>query len=448
MTPLLFVLACGPDTDPPRPVRLDPASFGPKVGTTPDFYGFVPRNLLWISIDTFRRDTLALHGGTGLTPFLDGLEGAGYALTEHHTASNWTFAGTTGNLLGRTHEENGFMPKLSNADRLPFPDGTPMLPDWLRPEGFYSVVVSSNSWYGPEWKSTQAFDEELLPPNAGALNVAAEGIQRIQAAKADGLADRWFLHLHIKEPHAPYNPPEEYLDGLDALPEVEWDLSDKDEHYSLLAEWPTLSAEDQALITQHLRVRYEAELAYTDDLVESMWIDLLSAGMLDDTLLMVWNDHGEGFFEHDTQGHAYKLYPEENMGVMFFWAFNIVQGRWSEPTAAADLAPSVLSLFGIDNPPEVTGLALGTAAADRPVFASTVARLSPRNAVRMGDYRLEYSWDGRAWLYDVVNDPVQANDLLAAEPDIAAELWGQLEPQVALGEPLSPEFAQIPPPIP
>jgi arylsulfatase A-like enzyme len=260
--------------------------------------------------------------------------------------------------------------------------------------------------------------------------------------------DNWFLHLHIKEPHAPYNPPDEYLDGLDALPEVPWDLADKDEHYGLLADWPTLAPEDQDLILQHLRVRYDGDLVYTDDLVESMWIELLAAGLLEDTLLVVWNDHGEGFFEHDTQGHAYKLYPEENAGVLFFWAFNIVQGEWNEPTSSIDLAPTLLGLQGIEVPSMVTGVALGEAAPDRPVFSSTVSRLVPRQAVRMGDRRLEYSWDGRAWLYDVLNDPAQTTDLFDAEPDVAAELWSALEPQVALAGPLVTEFASVPPSFP
>ncbi len=439
---MAFLSGCGEGEPTPPPVPVNPADYGDPIGTTPNFYGFVPKNLLWISVDTFRRDSLKAYGGTGLTDFLDGLHDSGYALTEHQTLSNWTFAGTTGNLLGRTHEENGFEPRLSNEFREPMPEGTPMLPDWLRPSGFYSIVVSSNSWYSPEWRSTQGFDEEWLPTNAAALNISAEGITSLESARNAGLVDRWFLHLHIKEPHAPYNPPVEFLSGLEELADVPWDLANKDEQYQAIAEWGSMTEAEQDLLLKHLRVRYDGELQWTDNLLEAMWIDVAAAGLLEDTLVVVWNDHGEGFFEHGYQGHAYQLGPEENDGLMLFWAKNIVQGTWNEPTSAIDLAPTLLKLYGIDVPAEVTGIPVSEAAYDRPIFSSTVTRLLPRQAVRMGDYRMEYSWSGAVDMYDRAADPTETTDLYDPADPIAQALWAALEPQVVLSAPLVTDLAQ------
>ncbi len=440
---LSFLVACKDDDDDGGllTVVTDPEEeFGPKIGTTPNFYGKVPKNLLWVSIDTFRRDHLGRWGNQDLTDFMDDMVDHAFVADAHHTCSNWTYAGTTCNLLGRTHEEDGFQPKLSGTYKEPMPEGTKMLPDWLRPAGFHSIVVSSNSWYSPEWKSTQGFDEEYLPSNGAAMAVANEGISRLQTALDSGVAsERWFLHLHIKEPHAPYNPPESYLDGIEELPAIEWDLSNKDEQYALLAEYPTMTAAEQDALQQHLEFRYAAEVAYTDDLVADMWKEFQKADMLEDTLVVFWNDHGEQMWEHANQGHAYKLNGEENLGFLWFWAQNVVADVWTEPTSSIDVAPTLLNLYGIDIPLEVTGLPIGQAEPDRAIFASTDSRLVPRHMVRKGDYRMEFSYDGQLWMYDLASDPGETDDVFDVADPLAQELWDALEPQVLLGQPLMSE---------
>ena len=52
-----------------------------RVGTTPDFYESVPKNILMISVDTFRRDHVGVLSDSGtpsLTPHLDTLANTGF----------------------------------------------------------------------------------------------------------------------------------------------------------------------------------------------------------------------------------------------------------------------------------------------------------------------------------------------------------------------------------
>ena len=68
----LVVVGCGPAG--PR----TPADYGGvPTDTFPQFYGQVPRNIVMISMDTFRRDRLDRYGSEGVNPFLTAIAEAG-----------------------------------------------------------------------------------------------------------------------------------------------------------------------------------------------------------------------------------------------------------------------------------------------------------------------------------------------------------------------------------
>ena len=443
-TMMACLAACAPadvaDPTPTVPVSDWTPVQATKTDTVPQFWGQVPSNLLFISLDTFRKDKVAAHGGTGLTPFLDQLMAEGFVLDDHQQCSNWTYASTTCTLLGRTNVENGFMPKLSSVYREPVPDGTPFLAHWLKGAGFYSVLVSSNSWLSEEWNNDQGFDESELPGNRNATNCFEVGVNRVLDAHMRGdITDRWFLHLHFKEPHPAYSPPDDYLTGLEGLEDVPWDLDSYDAHYESLYSYDLLSEEERALLEAHLQVRYDGEVAYLDDQLRDMFDVLQDYGMLHDTLVVFWTDHGEQFWEHGDQGHAYSLHGEENDGIAFFWSQNIVADTHTAPTSAIDLVPTVLGLYDQPIPAEVTGYPVGEAPPDRPRFGESEARVGPVQSVTVGGVKLQFWWDGELNLYDRNVDPLESKDLYDPEDPRVAELWALLEPMVRRAEPLIDE---------
>ncbi len=430
--PLIAVVGCGSGSvDVGQPPGSDVGTAViPTTPTVPSFYVRVPNNVLMISMDTFRKDHLGRYGG-GFTPFLDELVEQGFALDDHQQCSNWTYASTTCTLLGRYNLDAGFMPKLSSAGREPVPDGTPFLATWLADAGYYTILVSSNSWLSEEWGNDQGYLESELPDNRNATNCYEHGLERLEGAIAAG-ADPWFLHLHFKEPHPAYDPPDDYLAALDDLPPVAWDLGAYDAHYDSLYAYDGLSDADRALLEAHLRVRYEGEVRYLFD-------DLDDRGLLDDTLVVFWTDHGEQFWEHGDQGHAYALTGEENDGLAFFWSKGIVPGVWSEPTVSIDLAPTLLSLMGQPVPAEMTGKVLGEADARRPRYAASEARIGPVQSVTQEGWKLQFWWSGELDLYDRRLDPHETQDQYAEGHPMVAELWPLLESRVELMEPLVPE---------
>lgn len=403
--------------------------------TIPSFKGHVPKNLLVFSIDTFRKDRLGKYDADGdLTPFLSQLMDEGFTLDEHMTCANWTFMGVGCTMNGRYNEENGFIPELGGM-KASMPDG-PQVASVLGDLGLYPILLTGNSWFSSQWNMAQGFQEEELTGGA-AVNIYNEGQRRLTDAVLRGaVQDGWYLHVHVMEPHAPYAPPAEYLTEVEELPVIPWDLSIKDEHYDAGSAWPGLTEYERDLLDQHMQLRYNGEIAYLDDQFRTIWADLTARGLLEDTLVVFWNDHGEQFWEHGNQSHAHKIHAEENDGFMFFWAQNIIPGTWTGPTSQIDFLPTLHKLYGGETlPPEITGLPLGEAPEDRARFALTSARRNTIQAVRKDQYKMLFTWaTGKVELFDVEADPTEQVDLYDPTDPIALELWDLLRPRVELAD--------------
>jgi arylsulfatase A-like enzyme len=426
---LLAGLACNPP-DVEDSVLPDHPT-GKTVGVPPlEFYDRTPKNVIFLSIDTFRKDHLGVHGNLkGITPFLDTIAGEGVVLDDHLQCSCWTFASTTCTLAGRYNFDRGHLPRLNGTDeqRPKVAEGTPFLSTWLGEAGYYSILVSGNDWLSKTWGNAQGFNE-VLKPGGMADAVYDTGSKAMREAIDRGQADKWFMHLHFMEPHAAYDPPEDNIIGEENVEPWPGNLTDRPTHYEARDEWPQMLPAEQALLEANLRLLYEAELRTIDERLEGIWNNLEAEGYLDDTLVVIWNDHGEQFWEHEHQTHAFELFGEENDGFAIFWSRNIVPGRWSGPTASIDLVPTILDLVGAPIPAEVTGIKIGTAPEDRVRYGEALARSGGVTSVTKEGLKLHYRWTGKITFYDRNVDPIEQNNVYSVDDPRVLELWSYLRP--------------------
>lgn len=403
-----------------------------QVGTDVlSFRGRVPKNLLFLSIDTLRRDHLGAHGGVDTTPFLDSVASEGVVMNDHHQCSDWTFGGMTCTLAGAYDNDRGHLTRLNGGEkqRPPVPKGTPFLATWLGRAGFRTAGVTSNKHFSADRGNSNGYEKFKNPPGEGKV-AGSKGLSLLSKL-LKGNDDPWFLHLHLSEPHAPYKAPDKYNIGLDELEPYPENLKNKDTHYDERRQWPDMSQEDQDFLEAHLRLAYAGQVREADAIIEDLWMDYDDKCWLDDTLVVVWNDHGEAFWEHGAQTHAYNLTGEENDGILFFWSKNIVAGVYDGPTSAIDLVPTLLDLYGLEIPKQVTGLPIGTARADRPIFAQTIARNGAVQAVTKLGYKLQYHWNsGALRMWNRAEDPLERDNIFSTSSDVAQDLWSELRPEV------------------
>ena len=410
------VVDTGPTTEPPP---------GPVL----QFDGPVPKNVLWLSIDTLRKDHWGAYGDVDALPFLNSKLNEGLNLTDAKQCTNWTWAGTTCGMSGANNVDNGYIPCLCSQDGDRALDSIKYIAEVFSDENWSTTLVTTNGWLDPDWNNTQGFDSVVRQGGQRASVVLEKGLEQLEIIAVSD--NPWFLHLHFYDPHAPYNPPEEYLGALDELEEVPWDLANRDQQYDARDDWPTMEPELAALLEAHLRTRYAAEVRYMDDAFAEWWDIYDAQGYLDDTLVVVWADHGEAFWEHGRQTHAQTLYNEENDVTVYFWAKNLQAGTFSGPASIIDVAPTVLDAQGIDIPTSWTGVPLQHIEDDRIRYNGTNAREGIIQSIIRDEERILFYWrSGLIEVTDASTDESETINLYDPNSTQTLELWSLLLPRV------------------
>lgn len=450
MAPLLSLalMSCNPNEGSADAVEPTPTQTGETTGTFPAFYGTPPQNLLIISIDTLRPDHLTRYGDSrALMPFFDGLFEQGVALDAHQSCSNWTYPGSQCAMDGYSALDLGQIPDFT---RTPLPD-RPTLASTLADAGYTTVLATAKSWLGTDTNACHGFQEVIEESDVMARTIYPSGrdalLDRIEGSEAP-----WLLHVHFVEPHTPYSAPDSYVTGLEDLTPVDVDFTDQVDIRASCEDWDTLSEAEQDNLRSHLTLRYAGELRHFDEQLAGIWAELADLGLLQDTLVVFWSDHGEQFFERGLCTHARDLNREESDAVGLLWASNIVPGAVDIPTSHTDLAPTILEILGIDAPDEMTGTPLSQLDPDRAVHSYTDGNRGIIQTLVRGDLKLMYHWgEGsqpsydltmQKLLYNLAEDPGEQVNLYDSEdPDVIA-LWALLMPEVermdALREGISP----------
>jgi hypothetical protein len=158
---------------------------------------------------------------------------------------------------------------------------------------------------------------------------------------------------------------------------------------------------------------YKNALLYGDASMALLLDGLRTRGLFDQTLFVVFGDHGEAFGQHPRNfGHTFFAF-DENVRVPLLLSIpgvTMAPLRSTRVASVVDIGPTILSLLGLRVPPEFEGLSL-LRGPDRMAFFFTDYALG-WVGLRDGcwKYLLEVE-AGRSRLFDVCVDPRETNDL-------------------------------------
>ena len=396
-----------------------------------------PKNLLVISLDTTRRDWFERFGGPAPTPNIDALFDAGVLLEDHRSCSNWTWTSMVCVQASQQEHALGWLAVGAETLEGPPPEVV-MGDDVLQGLGWRTLLVSSNPLLSVAAGTAYGFDEahDVTGPDADSVNEVAYGL--LETLADSGAGPSWYLHLHYMQPHAPYDPPEAYLEGLEGLEAIGYDLDDAESFEAMTREYPLLSADERALILEHLHVRYTGELRYADDTIGALVDRAESLGLLEDTLIVFLTDHGEQLGEHGSLGHDDDLYDEENRSVAAFVAPGLAPAVWEGPTIHQDIWPTILHLLDVTPVEDFSGIIVGDRVGDEPRFAQRYKDTNTVQTVERSGLKLIYRWDGARELYRVSSDAAEQKDLYDPEDPEVQALWALLMPEVNAIDALAP----------
>ncbi len=177
---------------------------------------------------------------------------------------------------------------------------------------------------------------------------------------------------------------------------------------------------------KQLKALYRGEAEYWDQCFGQLVKGLSEAKLLDDTVLVLTSDHGEGMFEHGRMGHAFGHYRElGDVPFVVFWpeVFDSVR-QLSTVTSHRDIAPTILDILGVKVDAKVQGESVLPLALRSGSWTPRVVSLEYGRSysLRSRRYKLIADYNGLQEIYDLESDPWEKVDIKASGLDAARYL--------------------------
>ena len=279
------------------------------------------RNILLVTIDTLRADAMSTYGGRASTPELDRLAASGARFTFAHAHAVVTLPSHTSLMTGTYPYEHGV--RDNNGYRVR--KGQATLATRLKSLGFATAAFVGGFPLDQRFGLNAGFDlyDDRIGETGSTVDFALPE-RRADAVVAPALAwtraqtGKWFAWVHVFDPHAPYQAPEEVARRYPSDP-------------------------------------YAAEIAWTDAALAPLIQSLSSLSR--PTLVVVTADHGESLGDHGELTHGIFAY-EPTLHVPLIVA-EVNNGGSSRPGLSLDtsvrhidLVPTLLDALGA--PPDAS----------------------------------------------------------------------------------------------
>ena len=453
------------------------------------FSAFAQSNVLLICVDDLRPELKSFGTDYIQSPNIDQLAATGRPFYKHYVQAPTCGASRYTLLTGRygPPSNSALFSRAKQIENTPV-SVVPSMPAWFRENGYTTVSVGKVSHHpggrgGPDWNDDAipemplSWDRHINPDGAwqhprGAMHGLAHGEIRVDAADMDvhqsvagpdtiypdGLivdealnqmdqlaADDqpFFLAVGIIRPHLPFGAPAKYMEPYKEaiLPVIAhpkkpegrrttWHRSGEYMKYNKWGKDPNEDA-DFAIET---RKHYAACVTYADTLVGKLLDRLESHGLRDDTVVLLWGDHGWHLGEHAIWGkHA--LFEESLHSPLIISAPGMANP--GTPTTAMvetlDVFPTLCELTGLKAPEGLHGTSL-KALLDNPDADGHVAiGYSSRGGrtIRTDTHRLIAHDDGFVELYDHRLPDAETVNLAGANRHLVANLLEQLDERLA-----------------
>ncbi len=404
---------------------------GPKAKNRP--------NILFISIDTLRRDHCSLYGyKLDTTPNLRvfASQSAIFDMAFSPTATTAPSHATMfTSLYPITHRliKNGL--KLSPKHKT--------LAEILKMNQYQTAAVVSSFVLNAKFGFAKGFDHyddgDFEKPESTAKTQVWEGLDVAGGfeRRADHTSQKvvewlrttrnpnkpFFLFVHYFDPHFPYYPPEPFYSRYD----------------------PKKKSADS--IEKSIAC-YDGEIAFTDCEIGRILQMLKTIGVEQNTIVVITSDHGEGLMQHGHMGHGIHIYDETvRVPLLFHWPNHIPKDKlFNAPVELLSIAPTILDLVGIslkDLPFQgynLTPALINNAPLDknRPVYLhrrhykerwfQKIWVKGEKLGIRAEDWKyIEGKEENTRELFNLKNDPTEMKNLFSDSQEKADELSGKLK---------------------
>ena len=372
-------------------------------------------NVVVITIDTLRADHLGCYGYKQIrTPNIDSLAANGIRFERAYTSVPVTLPSHTVIFTGTYPIYSGMHDFSANKSN----SAQPTLASVLKEHGYVTGAVVASAVLDSRFGLNRGFDfyydhfdfnrldesniDEMERPGNVVADVTLDWLSKNYQKK-------FFLWMHLYDPHFPYRPPAPYSEEYKDRP-------------------------------------YDGEIAFADAQVGRLVRFLKEKDLYRNTLIVLAGDHGESLGEHGEKTHGFFIYNATlHVPLIMHMPTGLAKesrGVNSQPAKSAaelvnlaDLMPTVLGVLKFDVPSDVQGRNL-------------VPLLSPETKMDSTNLyaetflpRLHFNWSElrgvetdnyhfidapKPELYDLTKDPTETQNLFAEKKAVSEEMRAKL----------------------
>ena len=261
-------------------------------------------NIVFVVVDTLRRDHLGTYGyPKDTTPNIDLFAEQSVVYEDAYTTSSWTWPSTASLLTSLPPDAHG----VKSSSSCTLDQSLVTIAEALQNRGYTTAAYVGN----PIISSTRYFDQgfETFDETLAEFRMSDTFMPDVFSWLETHAPLRFFLYLHLVDPHTPHRPSPTQMErlGLGPAP-VNWPESGFDGIRRATQTDPGTAITPE--LTQYANDLYDTSVATTD-----MWfgklLEKLEALSLDDrTIIVLTSDHGEEILDRGFRGHGHTLYPE------------------------------------------------------------------------------------------------------------------------------------------
>jgi len=421
-------------------------------------------NIILICLDTLRADHLGCYGyHRDTSPNIDRFAEGAFLFEKAIAPSSWTLPSHASLFTGlhpSVHLAGIWVPPRFGP---PIQESERTLAELAREQGYLTAAYTEGVWVRALFGFAQGF--EVYSDGKGRMAKDAETTFN-DATEWLGKYSRmpFFLFVHTYQTHTPYTPRGRFATMFDS------DYTGSIGTTEALCR-PQAATSDADRI--HIEALYDGEIAYTDEVVGNFLAKLADTGLLHNTVVFIFSDHGEEFWEHEGYGHGKTVYDESLQVplIIRLAGEHPPTGAVARQVSLTDLYATVNDLLSIDHnsPPDcmsllpLMGVNESAQHYDRKFVVSGIIR---QTLSRTAQGETEVTWrrrsvrtDGEKYvrtgtdqqveeLYDLQADPGEKNDIAARNQprlDHYRELLASFLERVAAGRtPLEPGQSKSP----
>jgi arylsulfatase A-like enzyme/Flp pilus assembly protein TadD len=362
-------------------------------------------NVVLITIDTLRADHIGCYGYKEIeTANIDGLAADSARFSRAFTPVPVTLPSHSAMLTGTYPMFSGMHDFSANK----LSAQQPTLATILKQAGYTTGAVVASAVLDSRFGLNNGFDfyydhfdfSRLEEANLDQMERPGNVVADLALGwLAQNAQKKFFLWMHLYDPHYPYNPPEPFSHEYATHP-------------------------------------YDGEIAFADEQVGRLVRFLKEKGLYQNTVIVLAGDHGESLGEHGEKTHGFFIYNSTlHVPLIVHLPGEPTPTTVSDPVSLIDIMPTVLAAIGLQAPSTVQGRSLlpvmqgKPADHDRTLYnESYLARIHFNWSELRGAENVRYHFIDapKPELYDLTSDPGELHNLFADKKAVSEEMRAKL----------------------